>query len=96
MRASMHTCEQAKAARQKIIHDECTPVQPLKKQRIIIKGDDAITRLLNVGRHHQGVHQDETMGKVERGDRSLNAGTCSSSAAVGVAACCAIGRSSVL
>lgn len=78
--------EQAKASRQKQIDADCTPVQPKQKPKQVIKGNDAIARLLNIGRLPQGGLQVETKGNVGVQQRELNAGTCSSRATVGVVA----------
>ena len=78
--------EQAKVSRQRLCKHDCLLEQPKQKPKYRIKGNDAITRLLNIGRHHQGDHHDETKGTVESDDRLLNAGACSPRATEGVVA----------
>ena len=84
LREELH--EQAKASRQRLWKNDCSPEQPKQKPKQRIKGNDAITRLLNIGRHHQGVHHDGTKGIVESDNRLLNAGACSPRATEGVVA----------
>ena len=75
---------------------DCTPEQPKHKPKQIIKGNDAIARLLNIGRYPQGGLKDATIGNVGDQQREVNAGTCSSSATVGVVASSSLGVPSVL
>ena len=70
--------EQAKVSRQRLnrkdgTEDQAKPM-PIKFR---IQGNDAITRLLNVGRRHQGGVQDAAKEFVEKENRMLNAGACS-------------------
>ena len=65
---------------------DCTPEQPKHKPKQIIKGNDAIARLLNIGRYPQGGLKDATIGNVGDQQRELSAGTSSARATEGVVA----------
>ena len=76
LREELHV--QAKVSRQKLIRrdgaiEQAKPM-PIKLR---IQGNDAITRLLNVGRFHQGGVHDAAKDSVENVNRVLNAGACS-------------------
>ena len=58
-----------------------------KAKRFRMHGNDAITRLINVGRQHQGRDQDATIGEVEKENRLMIMGACSQHVTEGVVAC---------
>ena len=85
LREELH--EQAKVSRQKLIRKDGTleKAKPMPN-KLRIQGNDAITRLLNVGRpHHEGFN-DAAIGRVESGKRGLNEGACIHHATVRVVA----------
>jgi len=99
LREELH--EQARASKQRRIGAErtaadCTLEQSAKRPKHEIKGNDAITRLLNIGRLPQGGLKVMTDGNVGMQHRGMNAGTSSSSATYGVGASSSLGVPSVI
>ena len=84
LREELH--EQARASRRRLWKDDCSPEQPKKKPKRRIEGNDAITRLLNIGRPHQVNPHEGTMSIVVNGNRLMHAGTDISRATEGVVA----------
>ena len=58
-----------------------------KPKKLRMHGNDAITRLINAGRQHQGRDQDATIGEVEKENRLMIMGACSQHVTKGVVAC---------
>ena len=58
-----------------------------KPKKFRMHGNDAISRLINAGRQHQGRDQGATTGEVEKDNRLMIMGACSHHVTEGVVAC---------
>ena len=87
--------EQAKVARQKTTQTAGIAEDAKPRNKLRIKGNDAITRLLNVGRPHQEGLQDETERLVGKNPSMLTEGACDPSATVRVVAGSSVGGPSI-